>query len=400
MKKYLILGGMLFVGVLCRAENAKKPHGDYDEKSAPHRNVHAGQNLSPAKIARFSIDGKKKAVGICYSNWFDLFLGRGTASYSLEKILEYPTGEEPWGPVQSWHLWGEPAIGYYRSSDPFVIAKHLEQIQAAGIDFIVFDNTNMSDDWDEEMKMQIAYRPYAVFLETMRALINQGKKVPRIVVWSTTESAMDIYNLFYKLPEYKNLFVHWEADGQERPFMIVTAKPDENINEFRGSKELREQCEIRFMWGLKKDSPNIDMQPWEWEYLSRPPQHLAVRDGRPEHMSATTAMQGNWINIPNPKRLGRRGGQTFQDQWRRIFEKQPPVVTVAWWNEWGVQRRYDEEHGNMFIDNYDREFSRDIEPMKGGHGDAYYRMLCGYVAAYKAGEKLPENLLEKDLLRK
>ena len=42
-----------------------------------------------------------------------------------------------------------------------------------------------------------------------------------------------------------------------------------------------------------------------------------------------------------------------------------------------------------FVDNYTQEYSRDIEPMEGGHGDLYYRWLCEYVRAYKAGEDCP-----------
>ena len=43
----------------------------------------------------------------------------------------------------------------------------------------------------------------------------------------------------------------------------------------------------------------------------------------------------------------------------------------------------------VFVDQFDQEYSRDIEPMEGGHGDLYYRMLSSYVEAYKAGKKIP-----------
>lgn len=32
---------------------------------------------------------------------------------------------------------------------------------------------------------------------------------------------------------------------------------------------------------------------------------------------------------------------------------------------------------SYFIDQYNQEYSRDIEPMKGGHGDNYYYQLTG-----------------------
>ena len=40
-------------------------------------------------------------------------------------------------------------------------------------------------------------------------------------------------------------------------------------------------------------------------------------------------------------------------------------------------------------DNYNEEYSRDIEPMEGGHGDMYYQWTKQYVAAYKNLEKCP-----------
>ena len=41
------------------------------------------------------------------------------------------------------------------------------------------------------------------------------------------------------------------------------------------------------------------------------------------------------------------------------------------------------------MDQYSQEFSRDIEPMKGGHGDAYYYQLAGYVRRLKGVRPLP-----------
>jgi hypothetical protein len=37
----------------------------------------------------------------------------------------------------------------------------------------------------------------------------------------------------------------------------------------------------------------------------------------------------------------------------------------------------------MFVDEFDQEHSRDIEPMLGGHGDDYYYQLAGYARRHK-----------------
>ena len=44
----------------------------------------------------------------------------------------------------------------------------------------------------------------------------------------------------------------------------------------------------------------------------------------------------------------------------------------------------------MFVDHYDQEFSRDIEPMHGGHGGSYYWQLVANVRRYKGAPALPK----------
>ena len=56
-------------------------------------------------------------------------------------------------------------------------------------------------------------------------------------------------------------------------------------------------------------------------------------------------------------------------------EEDPQFMFITGWNEW-FAGRFDEFNGIrqplMFVDEFDEEHSRDIEPMKGGHGDNYY----------------------------
>src|SRR4030095_15050462 len=44
----------------------------------------------------------------------------------------------------------------------------------------------------------------------------------------------------------------------------------------------------------------------------------------------------------------------------------------------------------FFVDQYSEEFSRDIEPMKGGHADHYYWQLIANVRRYKGAPPLPK----------
>ena len=82
-------------------------------------------------------------------------------------------------------------------------------------------------------------------------------------------------------------------------------------------------------------------------------------------------------------------GHNFQEQWQRVFELNPPFVMVTGWNEW-IAGRWGKPDGPLvFVDQFDQEFSRDIEPMNGGHGDNYYFQLVANVRRYKGAPALP-----------
>ncbi len=114
-------------------------------------------------------------------------------------------------------------------------------------------------------------------------------------------------------------------------------------------------------------------------------------------------------------------GLFFQEQWDRTLEVDPEFVFVTGWNEWsaGQQVMGEDITANLlkwnfypgahlgkagkpiksgdtyFIDQYNQEFSRDIEPMKGGHTDNYYYQLIDNIRRYngvskpvEAGEKI------------
>ena len=94
-------------------------------------------------------DLNDKQVGIFYFLWQG---EHGTAGpYDNYKIATQTPdslkSEEAWkknggGNVGAHHFWGEPLFGYYKSSDQWVMRKHLQMLTDAGVDFIVFDATN------------------------------------------------------------------------------------------------------------------------------------------------------------------------------------------------------------------------------------------------------------------
>lgn len=112
-------------------------------------------------------------------------------------------------------------------------------------------------------------------------------------------------------------------------------------------------------------------------------------------------------------------GLFFQEQWDRAIALDPELVSVTGWNEWtaGSVRagtNLDNEMASWdffpgaklgraghpihpgdlyFIDEYNEEFNRDIEPMKDDHNDNYYFQLVANVRRYK-GVHAPQSTSE------
>lgn len=106
-------------------------------------------------------------------------------------------------------------------------------------------------------------------------------------------------------------------------------------------------------------------------------------------------------------------GLCFEEQWSRALEVNPEFVFVTGWNEWSAGAQVMGKDVNQsllqwafypgahlgkggkalkpgdyyFIDQYNQEFSRDIEPMAGGHTDNYYYQLMANIRKYKGMEK-------------
>ena len=86
---------------------------------------------------------RKRQVGIFYFLWVNHEVtnnGDGPVWDNTRILSEHP--EKPrWGPLNAFHFWGEPELGYYTIDDPFVIARHMAMLTAAQIDTLIFDQT-------------------------------------------------------------------------------------------------------------------------------------------------------------------------------------------------------------------------------------------------------------------
>ena len=133
------------------------------------------------------IGNKKDLVGICYSTWFNPIVKYG--GEKPKNIAEILAGKDTWGEVGQFHFWSEPALGYYRSDDQKIIRRHMEMLQAAGIDFIILDNTNASPGWDTgasgDYWDQMVRQPVEALLRTLLEMRKEGLQTPYVVSWNS-----------------------------------------------------------------------------------------------------------------------------------------------------------------------------------------------------------------------
>ena len=346
------------------------------------------------------ITDKTDVVGICYTMWFNAIHGNGdspltdvlnveelTAKYGFSAEYGFGTKGDQHNAATQFHYWSEPAQGYYRSTDKEACRRNLEMIYKAGVDFLVLDYTFCgpaylpgTSPWNTYV-----YGPMMTLLDTMMEMRAEGQGTPYIAMWFTDEVMYEpAWKYFYGNELYQDCFVYWD----DKPFLLMWHLDSTDV-----TSKAAQHYTIRSMYGLQGQ-----VKTNQWSYLEHDTTKTISFDanGNPEHVSVAVAAQSTYMSLPTAQ--GREGGSFFYSEWVTAFAAHPKIVTVTWWNEWCAQLYHVNNeiiNGWIFTDNFNQEYSRDIEPMKGGHGDQYYKWLCEYVRAYKAGEECPKLYEEK-----
>lgn len=336
--------------------------------------------------------------------------GAKQGPFDVTKILAADPEHPQWG--GGTHYWGEPEAGYYIMKDEWIIRRHARQLCDAGVDLIVLDNTN--DHIYEDV-----FRFIADVFRRMRA---EGEPTPQIACLASQKSVELLWNKIYSRGLYADLWFRWKG----KPLLLfgqhVTGNRQQ-VNDVRFPKAITDFFTIRQSWAwttLRWYDDGHDEWPWVDHYpqsvgWSESPdraeyvpvavaEHPLSNIGRSFHDGVQPETDRYDVTPDTDK------GLYFAEQWSRALEVDPEFVFVTGWNEWTagqMTRRhedYDEEMRqwdffpgancgkggrkiemgeSYFIDQYNQEYSRDIEPMKGGHGDNYYYQLMAAVRRYK-----------------
>lgn len=339
-----------------------------------------------------------KWTGIFYWTWHT---PRGGPHDNTKILATAKDGVVQWPANADAHHWGEPELGYYRMTDPFVIRKHASLLADAGVDVIVFDTTNPPFTWKDQ---------YEALCREYTAMRQEGARTPAIAFiapFGDPRPVTDqLWRDLYEPGRWRDLWFVWEG----KPLLLASKDyiKDERMLEF---------------FTFRRPMPDYWIGPSgsdQWSWLEVHPQHIFTNSlGQPEQMSVGVA-QNALPKTPGPAPMSHKAGAmgrswhdgakdtrpgavnlglNFDEQWHRAIEVNPSFIFITGWNEWIAGRytqwsKYTDADcyfpGGMFVDQYTQEYSRDCEPMLGGHGDDYYYQLTSWIRRYKGVRDLPK----------
>ena len=381
------------VAIAMAASIAQPLHGEGINPGVPWPATDAlGRELPLA--AEVGPPKKDRFMGIFYLTWTGEDYSYGP--YDITKIL----AEQPdmrtapsfrhSGP-KSWHMahWGEPLFGYYNQKDPWVIRRHIHMLVDAGVDVLVLDATNGTI--DEEMLNE--------FLPVILQIRKEGSRTPQIIFMLNTDMvnmADQLLGKFYRPGKFDDLWFHWDG----KPLMLC------NPNDARPA--VREFFTLRTtFWPGTPPYPNT---PNAWHWLGVHPQAYSFTSDPnvAEQINVSPAQNMHWqtgatelMHTGNARGRGFSEGKqdpsidaiqrglNFQEQWDYALKVDPKFVMITAWNEWIAGLTHSMHSTFVQCDGFNEEFSRDIEPMKGGFGDNFYYQAIANIRRHKGVPEIP-----------
>ena len=306
-------------------------------------------------------------------------------------IKEHPEAlqnyDDPaWGKGASY--WSEPLFGYYFQDDRWVLRRHVKLLTAAGVDFLIFDTTNRVTYWPQVRAL----------LETLEEYRREGWNVPKVAYYTNTRSGETLDEIWHDLYQpglFRELWFEWEG----KPFII--ADPAQCTPEQQAFFTFRLP-----QWPTEEKKqggcPWIDFQRPQRVWTNAAGENEIVPVSVAQHPNLSfgdAAFYGDPVprgrafhdarNDKTPEAL--LYGYNMAEQWERALELDPKMVFFTGWNEWTAGKiPGDDPRPVLMIDQADWEYSRDVEPMRGGHFDNYYMLLCQYIRRYKGAPAAPE----------
>lgn len=449
MKKNILLPILAFVVMSCALSaqdiTVKRPAVDLYQDTwvatdALGRTMPGYDAVGPVKT------DQRRVVGIFYITWHTQNLANMPAPYDADvtKVLQADPNARFQADNPNWkrgsYHWGEPEMGYFLSQDEWVIRKDMSMLSDAGVDVLVLDVTNAVRYWDE----------WEVLFSTMEKMRAEGNNTPQFCFWAFNGEVITVvqqlYERIYKENKYPDLWFYWDG----KPLLLYNADPVHDANGGHSaykdgkhdySDEVKNFFTLRNMWwgyyewaGKRfigtEDNWSFGYSMADSRIKSMTPEQLASKhDGKIEEVAVTPAQHPvtmtdvpmgvgkswskrdgepklNEYDLPDSAYvpwLGRKVsdpegyGIYFQERWDDALAANPQFLYLNDWNEWTAGKYNGDvmwlgrKNPFMFVDQYNAEFNRTIQPMKGGYTDNYYMQMAQNIRRYKGVRPVPVN---------
>ncbi len=439
MKELLILLLGLSTQLPCMVQAQEKYYRDlypdtWVATDALGRSMPDVQAAGPAK------KDKRRVVGIFYITWHSDNLADLKSPYSgdVTKVLAADTAarldaRHPGWKEGSYH-WGEPEMGYFLSKDEYVIRKDMSMLADAGVDVLIMDVTNAVRYWSE----------WDTVFTVMEKMRSEGNKVPRFCFWAFNGPVItvvqDLYDKIYREKKYRDLWFYWD----NKPLLLYNSNPAVDANgsiDVKGNdytREVKDFFTLRTMWwgyyewaGKRfvgtEDNWSFGYDLGDAKVRAMGPDSLVSRHlGKKEEAAVTPAQHPaslvgkSWSREKGEPQLDQYDlagpayvpwlkktvshpegyGIYFQERWEEALKVDPEFLYINDWNEW-TAGKYQPGEGKttpfmrrnssyFFVDQYNAEFNRTIQPMKGGYTDNYYMQMAQNIRRYSGVRRIPE----------
>ena len=361
-----------------------------------------------------------KTVSMFFWTWHN---GRPTVINVNDAAEKYPEAVRDynhpvWTPAGFQGSWNEPIYGHYESNDQWVLRRQAELLAIAGVDAILTDNTNGT----------ATHKPgYTALFESWGKAMDDGVLTPKVSFMlpfgggaDTNTQVRDMYMDFYRKGDHQRLWFYWEGKpvlmGRQNAITTTdnVGKEISNFFTFRGGQSAYVVNKTNYgEWGWLSTYPQAVYYANRNDHKAKLVEQITVGVAMNHNykLGQLSAMSGNFVmgrsyTHDNQTRYETEGkeaskwGYNFAEQFKYALETDPKMIFITGWNEWAMARidgwpsGWDSEVPNAFCDQFNDEFSRDLEPTKGALKDHYYYQMVNFVRQYKGVRPIPTPTLQ------
>jgi len=309
--------------------------------------------------------------------------GSGTTTQIFQDLLD--AGQRLASGSAYW--WAKPFFGFYRTDDSWVLRKHIEMFIYADVDYLVFDTTNDAAYTTEALKLMKLLHEYN----------DAGWDAPQVAFYTNTDSGtrmLSIYSDIYSQNKYPDTW--YMVDGKP---LIIGKGASATIKNFFTVRYSQWPNTTRLEGGY----PWIDFDDVATVQYDVNGKHGVIPVSVAQNCSDSAQFSDNVLYGMTGTTGGCRGrswhdgadnitedsykyGYNFQEEWDTAIASDAETAMILQWNEWRAGA-----YGSppKVFDEMTNEYSRDIEPMTGGHFDNYYMQMVENIRKFKnTGKKV------------